>query len=453
MEAITREERLLDGQDLEPITRKEMFIKRIYDKTQYIPEPITREEHFLKIAGESGGDITIEQLTVTENGEYSAQGVAYSPVIVNVPTPPSYLVKDVPNLPQAVASFDDAIVAPIIKLKADIEPVQSGSGDPYPAGGGKNKFNKDGTDTNNGYMSGVYINSNDATTPNSSYNVSEYIPVSESTQYVLSGMTVGTNPSICYYASDKTFISGEKYNGRSPLVFTTPATTAYVRFSVVIANANTAQLEVGNQATSYAPYSNIRPISGWDGANVWVQAVVDPTAEADYSISWQTECGTIYGGTLDVTNGVLTVDRGYVDLGDLNWTYLTSGSGLAPYFYAGITSLGVKYEGNFGTVVYPVLCSIYKTVNRNLSVFIDNTLCMDGAVAEQTVTQVQVKDSRYTSASDFKTAMNGIQIVYELATPQTYQLTPTEVKSLLGVNNIFADCGDVEECRYITGTL
>jgi len=82
---ITREEALLDGADLEPITRKEQFIKRIYDKTQEVPTPITREEWFLKKAGEGGGGVTVEQLNATENGTYSEQGKAYSPVIVEVP--------------------------------------------------------------------------------------------------------------------------------------------------------------------------------------------------------------------------------------------------------------------------------------------------------------------------------------------------------------------------------
>ena len=36
-----------------------------------------------------------------------------------------------------------------------------------------------------------------------------------------------------------------------------------------------------------------------------------------------------------------------------------------------------------------------------------------------------------------------IQFVIPLATPQTYQLTPTEVKTLLGSNNVWADSGDV----------
>ena len=38
----------------------------------------------------------------------------------------------------------------------------------------------------------------------------------------------------------------------------------------------------------------------------------------------------------------------------------------------------------------------------------------------------------------------GAQVVYQLATPITYNLTPAEVKSLLGINNIWSDAGDVD---------
>ena len=48
------------------------------------------------------------------------------------------------------------------------------------------------------------------------------------------------------------------------------------------------------------------------------------------------------------------------------------------------------------------------------------------------------------TGADFKTAMSGVQLCYELATPQTYQLTPQEViKTLLGTNNVWADIGNV----------
>ena len=45
-------------------------------------------------------------------------------------------------------------------------------------------------------------------------------------------------------------------------------------------------------------------------------------------------------------------------------------------------------------------------------------------------------------ASDFKSAMSGVQLVYPLATPVTYDLTADELKSLLGVNNVWSDTGN-----------
>ena len=39
--------------------------------------------------------------------------------------------------------------------------------------------------------------------------------------------------------------------------------------------------------------------------------------------------------------------------------------------------------------------------------------------------------------------MDGQTIVYKLANPITYQLTPQQITSLLGTNNILADAGTV----------
>ena len=51
-----------------------------------------------------------------------------------------------------------------------------------------------------------------------------------------------------------------------------------------------------------------------------------------------------------------------------------------------------------------------------------------------------------STVADFKTwlSTHNIQVLYPLATPTEIQLTPTEVKTLLGNNNIFADSGSVE---------
>jgi len=98
--------------------------------------------------------------------------------------------------------------------------------------------------------------------------------------------------------------------------------------------------------------------------------------ESLYSFSWQAEAGTVYGGTLDVTTGVLTVTRGQIAS------------------YAGETLPGAWIS--------------------------DRDVYAAG-----------------TSPS------TGAQVVYELAEPITYQLTPTQVRTLYGENNLWADTGDV----------
>ena len=85
---------------------------------------------------------------------------------------------------------------------------------------------------------------------------------------------------------------------------------------------------------------------------------------------------TVYGGTLDVTKGILTVTKGLIAS------------------YAGETLPGAWIS--------------------------DRDVYAAGA-----------------------TPTTGAQVVYNLATPQTYTLTPVQVKTLLGENRIYADAGQV----------
>jgi hypothetical protein len=141
-------------------------------------------------------------------------------------------------------------------------------------------------------------------------------------------------------------------------------------------------LEVGSQATTYEPYSNICPISGHTEANV----VVSPTTDAEdgqtYNIQFKDGDNplTVYGGSLDVVNGELKV---------------------VPYYdsYNGET-----LEGEW--------------------------------ISDRDVYAVGT------------TPTIGAQVVNIGATPQTYQLTPTIIKSLQGENNFFADSGEVIKLQY-----
>ena len=81
----------------DPVTRKEKYLAAIAaGETSGLPTPITREEQYLEYIAEhggGGGDITVESLSVTENGTKTAPaGKAYSPVSVSVPN--SYAAAD-----------------------------------------------------------------------------------------------------------------------------------------------------------------------------------------------------------------------------------------------------------------------------------------------------------------------------------------------------------------------
>lgn len=103
-----------------------------------------------------------------------------------------------------------------------------------------------------------------------------------------------------------------------------------------------------------------------------------------------------------------------MDLGTLNWNFNTT-SGVGKHFYGRVDPAKFKYLGVFGTTVYNVLCSKYRTVSRSSSVFVDKTITIDGA--DTRVSQIQVKDSAYTDATAFKQAMQGVMLYYELANP------------------------------------
>lgn len=191
--------------------------------------------------------------------------------------------------------------------------------------------------------------------------------------------------------------------------------------------------------------TNVRPITGRTECNITVaDDETTPTISNVYNIEFPSEAGTVYGGTLDVTNGVLTVDRAIIDLGDLNWD--KSGN----HFYTSAIADVVKTPVN-NTTKANIICSNYKTETL-VNVYNES---VDKSVGIQTMPDtnkgfIVLYDSTYASSStsEFETAMSGVKLVYELETPITYQLIPIEIKTLPGINNIFADTGDIENVEY-----
>lgn len=103
-----------------------------------------------------------------------------------------------------------------------------------------------------------------------------------------------------------------------------------------------------------------------------------------------------------------------MDLGTVNWA-INSTSIVGEHFYGFIDSAKFKRLGQFGSTVHNILCSKYITVARNVNMFVDKTITLDGDSTR--VSQIQVKDTTCTDATTFKQAMSGVILYYELATP------------------------------------
>ena len=185
-------------------------------------------------------------------------------------------------------------------------------------------------------------------------------------------------------------------------------------------------------------YPQIVVMSGTDTSGVVVKPMlVTGSTAADYepyngrniSVNWQTEAGTVYLGSLDVITGEL-ISHGYIDLGSLNWIYTAS----LGFFQANLNNLVITtYTG-----IYKAFCSNYPIAS--IYAVRDSTTM---GVAFNPNGYLYVRDPAYTDPAAFKTAMSGVQLVYELATPNVYHLDPVTVKTLLGYNTIYTDCGPV----------
>lgn len=151
-------------------------------------------------------------------------------------------------------------------VKAKWEPVQEGSGTPYPAGGGKNLWGDLIQDTfisQQGFSSGY-----------SGAKTTGKIPCSEGDDYTLSCATSfapapGNIGVLAYFDASDTILTRVANTYQRAFTLKAPANAAYLRASCYKeTDADNVQLEKGSAATAYAPYENIRPIKGRDSVKV-----------------------------------------------------------------------------------------------------------------------------------------------------------------------------------------
>lgn len=117
-----------------------------------------------------------------------------------------------------------------------------------------------------------------------------------------------------------------------------------------------------------------------------------------------------YDGDTYESDGTVTRRYGVVDLGTLTWdphgTYANT-------FYADISGKRINNAN--------VICTKYS----NGGVFNNYANVENGLVySSGSGARIAIKDTAYTDVADFKTAMSGVYLVYELATPTTENAEP-----------------------------
>ena len=116
---------------------------------------------------------------------------------------------------------------------------------------------------------------------------------------------------------------------------------------------------------------------------------------------------------------------GFVDLGSLTWSYITSGA--VPRFQAELTPTGSGCADN--TKIANIICSGFDVASwsnvTNLSAYNKNIAEVSGGG------YLAVQDSSYTDAESFTEAVSGKYLIYELASATTPTITQEEINTLL----------------------
>lgn len=230
--------------------------------------------------------------------------------------------------------------------------------------------------------------------------------------YYVSGCQITYRTGTPYDMNVRTCFAMYYPSASNPLTVT-PSTDWYVKQIRIYLYANTEY----DGATVYEPMITT------DSGKVW-----EPYQKQSVTVSTG-DAGTVYGGTLDVTTGILTVTWKKIDVRDPEVAKYNN----ILYFSKTLSPSGISGAEN------SVFCSALPSVP---SLRQDNG-CYVNTGGSPLI--MSLRDTGIDTAQKFNAwaEENSLQIVYKLASPVTYPLTPQELKTLSGINSITSDAGTV----------
>ena len=236
--------------------------------------------------------------------------------------------------------------------------------------------------------------------------VSQKIYCSSGDNFTLS-LKEGTGTlAIAFYDATGRLLNRTGIGSASKLSKTAPEGTVYMYAGRYYDNSSDVQLERSTAASSYAPYY----------------------------------VGTVYGAKVDLVSGVLTVDTAVEteNGGNQYWQLNTGGVGR---FYLPFLPSDLDTSRKAESICNVLTYKDDNTVYGSFFVYGGSGLYVNKISASETLEQ-------------FKTRISNpaLQIIYPLAHPRTYQLTPQQIHALKGNNVIYTNCGPVK-VEYYTESM
>lgn len=362
---------------------------------------------------------------------------------------------------------------PLKSMTVDVDALQSGSGDPSPTNirpisgrtgckvtrTGKNIFG--GTLLRDGVKAALpsaTINENDKTV-NFSANATASGAITDAC-----GLTGKFKENTVYTF----FMTFSKNAGESSNLFVRytdnaveiiPASGIDKQTSVFVSASNKTVRYLGKRnssGTTYLYYEESGIFEGELTADDFV-----PYVGQTYDITFPDSAGTVYGGSLDVVNGKLLDDYDWA-IAQADGTFKRkNGSTLDANGYR--TGGYVFYKlGASGSVRGHAKCNMYPTAALTQ----DYGVVVYSASSESRMTFHDTSVPGWTEATsnaalaaawtqyvaDQYAQGNILFVIWRNGTAVEYDIDPVTIRTLLGLNNIWADTGAIEECVYAADT-
>ena len=245
-----------------------------------------------------------------------------------------------------------------------------------------------------------------------------FIEVTENTSYTISFSGSVSQCFGYFYNGSKSFLSNSGAWKNSSQYLTTPANAKYMRLvfatssnrDLVAEDISNLMVNIGTTAETYEPFTN-----------------------------------TCYGGELDLVKGRLFVEWKYVSGANLTWIKNDAG-----YTFSNVKSSQLSNVERTGTDIN-VISSNYIGVSHQTrtrsGANTNNEVCIHSSASN-----ISIRNSSFENMTieDISTALADVQFAYKLATPIEYILTPTQLKTLKGINNIWTNSNGPVEIKYWT---